>query len=101
MISLFSCKVYDQVNVKRCNKCHNFGHWVKECDQNAACSICAENHETKSCPHFNNTEFRGHKCINCTRNGVLPIDHRANSSVCPTYVKELDKCKALLSNVLN
>ena len=101
IISLFSCKVYDQVNVKRCNKCHNFGHWVKECDKRAACSICSEEHETKSYPQFKNLEFENKKCINCIRNGSLPNNHRADSSACPIYMKELAKCKEVLLNNLN
>ena len=101
IISLFSCKVYDQVDVKRCNKCHNFGHWAKECDHEAACSICSDAHESKSCPHFNDKEFHDHKCINCKRHGMVPINHKADSSTCPIYMKELARCKAILQSGLN
>ena len=101
LISLFVCRVYDQVDVKRCNKCHKYGHWVKECDQPAACSICADAHETKSCTHYKDDSFENYKCINCTRNGLEPNNHCADSPKCPIYIKELASCKARLLNGLN
>ena len=100
-ITFFICKVYDQVDVKRCNKCHKYGHWIKECDQPSSCSICAESHETKSCPHYKDDSFLNHKCINCTRNGLEPNNHCADSPKCPIYIKELAICKNRLLNGLN
>ena len=91
IISLFMCKVYDQIDVKRGNKCQHFGHWFNECDKQVACSICSESHESKSCPNYKNNAFVNHKCINCSRNGLLPINHKADSPTCPVY-----KCYKLI-----
>ena len=101
IISFFMCKVYDQIDVRRCNKCQHFGHWFNECDKQVACSICSESHESKSCPNYKNNAFVNHKCINCSRNGLLPFNHKADSSTCPVYVTELNRCKAIFLSAIN
>ena len=85
-IGLYSCRVYDQApQVKRCNKCQRFGHWVASCSVNngVACAKCgSENHESRNCPNPDNK-----KCINCIRAGVVNIHppHTADSPSCPCF----------------
>ena len=86
-IGLYSCRVYDQSpQVRRCNKCQNFGHWVAECNSNngQACAKCASlEHETRNCPDSSNP-----KCINCIRAGIVNSHpaHTADSPDCPCLI---------------
>lgn len=86
-IGLYNCRVYDQSpQVRRCNKCQNFGHWVSECNINngQACAKCASvEHETRDCPDTSNP-----KCINCKRAGIVNFHpaHTADASDCPCFI---------------
>ena len=87
-IGLYNCQVYDQApQIRRCNKCQRFGHWVAECnDQNGkACAKCASlSHETRNCP-----DSSVPKCINCSRAGVANLHpaHTADSPICPCFIE--------------
>ena len=85
-IGLYSCRVYDQTpQVKRCNKCQRFGHWVAGCSvsNGVACAKCgSDNHESRNCPNSSIP-----KCINCTRAGIVENHpaHTADSPSCPCF----------------
>ena len=86
-IGLYNCRVYDQSpQVRRCNKCQNFGHWVAECNSTngQACAKCASvEHETRNYPGSS-----GPRCINCIRAGIVNLHpaHTADSSNCPCFI---------------
>ena len=95
---LTSCKVYDQLYVKRCNRCQDFGHYAKECKGNICCGICsAGDHETKDCIHKDKPDLTSFVCcINCKKADLTDQmnSHQANSVSCPTYVAKQDKLKS-------
>ena len=85
-IGLYSCRVYDQApQIKRCNKCQRFGHWVSDCkpENGVACAKCGSlQHESINC---NNPSLKN--CVNCERAGIsnLHPPHCADSSACPCF----------------
>ena len=86
-ISYYRCVVYDQLFVNRCAKCQTYGHLHRECTNVESCAICNGKHQTIHCPHKDDADFRSHKCSNCIREGKDAIGHRADSSLCPCYIK--------------
>ena len=92
------CKVYDQLYIKRCNKCQDFGHYAKECSGVAFCGICgSEHHETTSCTHKENPREDILCCVNCKKAGVENVKHLASSVSCPTYLARQEKMKSTIS----
>ena len=91
-----SCRVYDQLYIKRCNKCQDFGHYAKECTGAACCGICASsNHETSSCPYRENPDESVMCCINCKKtDSITDHKHLASSTSCPTYLAKQEKLKS-------
>ena len=85
-IGLYSCRVYDQApQIKRCNKCQRFGHWVAECspENGKACCKCGSlEHESMHC---NDSSIK--RCINCIRANIVNQHpaHTADSSTCPCF----------------
>jgi hypothetical protein len=94
-------RVYDQLYVRRCNRCQGYGHYMKECKNTLACGLCAKNHESVNCPHKLKTKtdlavFLS--CVNCKAVGTHSYDHAANSSICHMFRDEQDKLKKTLSS---
>lgn len=89
------CRVYNDLNLRRCWKCGGYGHTGKNCKNEQHCQLCAGAHDTKSCE---NKEVE--KCVNCIKaneqyNADRPIDHCAlDERKCETY---LDRKKFLIS----
>ena len=103
---LLSCQVYDQLYIKRCNKCQGFGHYSKTCKNQVFCGFCAApRHETQECDNKDknsqekNNLMPAYCCINCKKSG-LSVDsckHAAFSTECPSYRIQQEKLKASLS----
>ena len=103
---LLSCQVYDQLYIKRCNKCQGFGHYSKTCKNQVFCGFCAApGHETQECDNKDknsqekNNLMPAYCCINCKKSG-LSVDsckHAAFSTECPSYRIQQEKLKASLS----
>ena len=101
-IGLFSCTVYDQSpQIKRCNRCQHFGHWVASCDASngKACAKCASlDHETQNCNIDRNYTTRI-KCINCIRQGLMYTSpHTADSPTCPCFVNHKNQTHTVPKN---
>ena len=95
---LSSCPVYDQLYIKRCNKCQDFGHYAKECTGSACCGVCASgDHETSTCSHRNNPSENVLCCVNCKKAGISDVKHLASSISCPTYQAKQEKLKSSIS----
>ncbi len=97
--SMVSCRVYDQLYIKRCNKCQGFDHYAKNCSSVVCCGLCGTiGHETHNCPHKDKSnKASSYKCVNCSNSGKHTIDHPAYSSDCPSYRIKQEKLKASLS----
>ena len=83
--NLASFKVSDRLFVKRCYKCHQFGHFSSRCryiDQ--VCGHCNENHKFNDCPHKD--DQRKSKCINCLKSKFYKnkANHRPSDPDCPS-----------------
>ena len=100
-IGLFSCTVYDQSpQIKRCNRCQKFGHWVANCDvaNGKACAKCSSiDHETQSC-NIDRNDLDKVKCINCIREGIVSLhpSHTADSSTCPCFINHKNHALTIL-----
>lgn len=93
MIQWDSCKVYENINPKRCFKCNKFGHYAKDCEQSDfTCPKCCGNHSVKEC---NSNEIICANCVeaNKTRNLGLPTNHFAWSMNCPVMQRRLKNVK--------
>ena len=95
---LSCCKVYDQLYIKRCNKCQDFGHYVRDCKGNVCCGVCSSgDHESKDCIHRENPDLNNFICcINCKKAGLTDQmhSHQANSLTCPSYIAKQEKLKS-------
>lgn len=60
----------------QCRNCQMFGHGTSYCHMVSACMVCAQNHNTNTCPNKDNANFH-YKCFNCSGN------HKANDQNCP------------------
>ena len=88
------CKIYDQYHVKRCNNCQSFGHFYKDCSNQAVvCANCGGNHSTRDCTS------RTSKCVNCVKEGgpIAECEHRADDAGCPSLRKQQEKMKKNLN----
>lgn len=101
IIGYHSCRIYDQVSTMRCNKCQHFGHFKRDCSNEASCAVCAGNHLTESCSASPSSVDDIKKCINCVRSGITDHNHKADSPFCSAYLNEHEKCRKLFLNNLN
>ena len=89
-IGSFSCKVFDQFHVKRCNKCQGFGHYKSDCQSNkTVCGYCSKIHLSESCPEKDQNNFLP-CCTNCTKGKFADQKHThtAFDRICPSYIIE-------------
>ena len=69
-----------RTSVQQCYRCQKFGHKANYCSMRPRCAKCAEEHNTRDCPHPQPV-IDSPKCANC--GGA----HQANAETCPTLVK--------------
>ena len=90
-------KVYDRFYVKRCNKCNQFGHYVKDCNNSKVCGVCcSEEHESEGCPNKDTTDMNLVKCINCKNRNLEEKGHKASWFKCPAYIEAQKKVKGTI-----
>lgn len=53
------CRVYDNINIRRCFNCAGYNHLASYCKNRKACMKCGEAHDMKNC------ESVTEKCRNC------------------------------------
>lgn len=77
-------KVVNEVPIKRCYKCQQFGHVSGNCSGALTCSFCAGNHSVYECKSISTTG----RCSNCMKNrSKIDDNHPAYSVECPLYQK--------------
>lgn len=74
--------------VRRCYRCHKYGHLAATCKKPEVCGRCAENHETKNCK----AEIINFKCVNCSGN------HSSGHISCPEQVKAVKRYQNFLNS---
>ena len=96
-IGVQAIKVYDRFYVKRCNKCNQFGHYAKDCNNQKVCGVCcSEDHESQGCPNKDTTDMTTVKCINCRKRGLEENGHKASWFKCPAYVEAQKKVRGTI-----
>ena len=88
-VDLVRCKVFDNIWVRRCYHCQEYGHNANSChkkEEHAICGFCAKEHTSRDCPNRDNI-----KCINCVRAGKTNVNHYVTDKDCPimNYHKDL------------
>ena len=95
----YSCQVYDQFHIKRCNKCQKFGHYEDKCNPKApVCGHCSEAHHSNNCPKYKSPGFIP-CCANCKK-GKFDSEmhsHSAFDRSCPAYIAEQNILKKSIS----
>ncbi|XP_055585171.1 uncharacterized protein LOC129738022 [Uranotaenia lowii] len=89
------CRVTEQINVRRCFRCSEFGHIANTCTKPHCCPKCSENHSLNEC------SSSIQKCGNCMiantkrtdEETLYDIFHSAWSSDCPAYAQRLRLAK--------
>ncbi len=82
--------------VKRCFKCQQYGHLVKDCRATSdVCGKCAGEHRTSSCTIKDPKQF---KCSNCKRKpehikSYSDGKHQAGDRLCPYQLKAVSRYK--------
>ena len=92
-MDLVALRGVDRFYVKRCNKCQKFGHYEKDCSEDACCGYCKGNHLSKDCVDVEEGDFCNYKCINCERGEKDSVGHSAHWHKCPTYLDLQKKVK--------
>ena len=96
-IGIQAIKVYDRFYVKRCNKCNQFGHYAKDCNNQKVCGVCcSEDHESQGCPNKDTTDMTTVKCINCRKRGLEENGHKASWFKCPAYIEAQKKVRGTI-----
>ena len=85
-------RVVDRFYVRRCNTCHEYGHYQDKCPNKATpvCGYCADNHRSSDCAKKSGST-QAFNCINCKRKG---LDHKGHSAFwfnCPAYKEQQKK----------
>lgn len=83
--------------VKRCFKCQQYGHLVKDCKSTTdVCGKCTGNHRTSLCTIKDLSKM---KCINCMRNPrknsptTLGVGHSSGDKTCPAQIRAMERYK--------
>lgn len=83
--------------VKRCFKCQQYGHLVKDCKATTdVCGKCTGNHRTSLCTVKDQSKM---KCINCMRvprkNNSTPtgVGHPSGDKTCPAQIRAMERYK--------
>lgn len=74
--------------VRRCYRCHKYGHLAATCKKPEVCGRCAESYETKNCK----AEMTSLKCVNCSGK------HSSGHISCPEQVKAVIRYKNFLNS---
>ena len=84
-------RVLDRFYIKSCARCHKFGHYHAECQENPCCGYCMdENHTSEHCPVRKENDHSKFKCVNCKCAQKQYEGHSSHYGKCPTYL-ELQK----------
>lgn len=92
IFGLNSCKIFEYIDVLRCNKCQRFGHFAKECTFAEICRNCHKGHATSTCndEHVN-------KCSNCIAENKKGAQHnsrhRTSDERCPIRLERINALK--------
>lgn len=81
----------EKIQVLQCYNCQGFGHMAANCEKQAACARCGEQHPLKTCERPK-TES---KCANCQQN------HPASYKGCPSHKEEVIQRKRLYSQAVD
>jgi hypothetical protein len=97
-------RVYEVDVAQICYKCNGYRHNSDKCKQtNDVCGFCSKDHKSKDCPDKIN--LKNFCCTNCNSFNIkrklensdqkLDTNHKAHSSVCHMYLKEIEaqKCR--------
>ena len=90
--------VNDRFYVKRCIRCHKFGHYQTDCHANKpSCGFCcSEEHLSENCPFHQAKDQGNYQCINCKEQGNEHEGHSSHWPKCPTYIELQNK---LMKNI--
>lgn len=87
-----SYKVSDKLYIKRCYRCHQFGHFSSKCASNEQkCGHCNKSHSFSNCPDRNDPSKA--RCVNCLRSKLFKEEsiHRPTDLKCPTLRYEEER----------
>ena len=85
-------RVFDRFYVKSCAKCHRFGHYHAECQNDPCCGYCGdEGHESKDCHIHRQKDQDKYSCVNCVDAGKPGEGHSSHWHRCPTYIEQQKK----------
>ena len=95
--------VYDQLYIRRCNKCQGYNHYARECKNSQCCGLCASSdHQYRDCLHKDKASTDRaafYCCTNCKTAGKTDFAHPAYSSECSMYRYEQTLLKKSLATV--
>lgn len=99
IFGLNQCKIFEYVDVLRCNKCQRFGHFVRDCTFGEICRSCHQNHPTNTC------ELESiNKCSNCIaenkKGASYNSKHRTSDEKCPLRIERINALKQFYTSRL-
>ena len=92
-VDLSSYRVVDRFYVKRCNRCQQFGHYEKDCNNPICCGYCSGEHKSSDCHEVAIDDHTEHKCVNCQKKGNDSEGHSTMWYKCPSYMEMQNKMK--------
>jgi PHD/YefM family antitoxin component YafN of YafNO toxin-antitoxin module len=92
-VGVSSYRVVDRFYIKRCNKCQQYGHYEKDCENAECCGYCSGPHLSLNCQEVDKNAHEQHKCVNCEKSKKDPTKHSALWYKCPTYLEMQKKLK--------
>ena len=92
-VGLLALKVVDRFFVKRCNKCQEFGHYERDCQNEVCCGYCEKKHKSAECKEVEKGDHQHYHCINCKRANKPSEGHSSLWHQCPSFLDQQKKVK--------
>lgn len=97
IINLREYRVFENIRLIQCNKCHGYGHISNNCKNPEYCKFCLESHRSATCTNRDSPP----KCVNCKvanqKGANFNNNHLSTNENCPVRKERIKQLKLYAS----